>query len=311
MNITQARFQLLVDNVVRKAHEDSEFIKELHQEESFRKSMYNISKTDRAFEEFYGVSGIGDIPRFNGTLEYLTPYPGYLQRIEPVEFAAGMAIERRFWNTNLSGTLKNYAQMLKVAAHRTKEKYACKGYAKLNSTAFDFMPLNEEGVAIASTTHTTKDTSVSTASGFSNLGTSAFDEDSVEATRLLMRGFRGLNGERLSVNPDTLIIPDDLSRVANEINSTKTGLYGAEGTVNVQNNRWKIITWSMLGDYSTKNWMMADSRLIKKYAVWLTGVEDEPANIIDFETKVIKHSLYNVWGYGFQGWQFIYFHQVS
>src|SRR3990172_8265093 len=299
MNITQSRFQLLVDNTVRKVHEDPEFLKELHQEEAYRDQMYDVSPTDRAFEEFYGVSGIGDIPRFNGTLEYLTPSPGYLQRIEAAEFAAGMAIERKFWNHNLSGVLKNYAQMLKTSSHRTKEKYACKGYAKLDSTAFDFMPLNEEGVAVASTAHTTKDTSVSTASGFANLGTSALDEVSVEATRLLMRGFRGLNGERLAPHPDTLIIPDDLSKVANEINQTSTGLYatGGEQTVNVQKGRWKIITWSMLGDYSTKNWIMADSSMIKKCANWLVGVEDEPANTIDFETKVIKHSLYSEWGY--------------
>lgn len=307
--ITQSRFQLLCDNTVRKVHE--EVIKELQEEESYREQMYNVVNSDRAYEEFYGIGGIGNIPNFNGTLQYLAPSPGYLDRIEPAEFAAGMEIERKFWNHNLSGKLRDYASMLKKASFRTKEESACSGYANLNSVAFSFMPLHEEGVAIASTAHTTKDTGVSTASGFSNLGTSALDEVSVEATRLLMRGFRGLNGKRLGINPDTLIIPDDLSKTANELNSTTTGLYSAEGTVNVQKNRWKIITWSMLGDYSTTNWIMADSRYIKEFAKWIVNVEDEPANVIDFETKRIKHSLYSSWGYGFIGWQAFYFHQVS
>ena len=307
--ITQARFQALVDATTRNWSENA--FKELTDEEKMRFSMYNVRGTDRAYEEFAAVTGLPDVPRFNGTLTYASPSMGYSQRIEPAEFALGVEIEYKLQQNNLTNVLKDWAGMLRTSDNRTKERAAAKGYAKLNSAAFDFMPLNEEGVAICSTSHTTKVVGVSTTSGFSNLGTSALDEVSVEATRLLMRGFKNLDGNRISIMPDTLIIPDDLSKVAKEINDTTTGLYGAEGTVNVQKGRWKIITWSMLGDYDTNNWMMADSRYMKKYAVWLDHTDAEMANTIDFETKRIKHSIYSYWGLGFTNWPWIFMHAVS
>ncbi len=307
--ITQSRFQALVDATTRTWSENA--FRELTDEEKMKERMYNVRGTDRAYEEFASVTGLPDVPRFNGTLTYASPAMGYSQRIEPAEFALGVEIEYKLQQNNLTNVLKDWAGMLRTSDNRTKEKAAAKGYAKLNSAAFDFMPLNEEAVAIASTAHTTKVTGVSTSTGFSNLGTSAMDELSIEATRLLMRGFKNLDGNRISINPDTLVFPDDLSKVANEVNNTTTGLYGAEGTVNVQKGKWKLIPWSLLGDYSTKNWIMLDSRYLKKYAVWLNHTDAELANTVDFETKRIKHSIYSYWGLGFTNWPWIFMNVVS
>lgn len=307
--ITQARFQLLVDNTVRKYSEES--LQELIAKENYQQSMYDVMSSDRAYEEFYGVGALGDLQRFNGTLEYGDIPPGYLVRIEPAEFALGLEIERKFWNNNLSGILKDYAGQLRQSSHRTKEKYACKGYARLNSAAFDFITLNEEGVAVASTAHTTKADGVSTASGFSNLGTSAFSASAVEATRILANGFKNLNGERAYVDMDTLIVPDHLAQKAFELNSTPRGLDTAAGNENFQYKRWNVIVWKSLGDYSSSNWIMCDSKIMKKYAKWINHVPDELTTTVDFETKRIKHSVYNSFGYGFKGWQWCYFHQVS
>ena len=308
----QARFQELVrkgwDKVTGEATE------ELHQKESLRETLYSKMGADSAYYEKYGVSGLPDIPRFDGVMRYIDVSPGYGVRIEPDEFAAGVELERKLWENNLYNVMKDWPREFAVASHRTKEKSAIKGYANLNSAAFDFMPWNEEGVPIASTAHTTKNDYVNTTAlgGYSNLGTSAFNPTSVEATRILMKGFRGLNGELLAVNPDGLIGPTTLDKAFEEVTATPLGLYDATHTVNVQHNRkWDWKTSQYFNDYSSKNWIMVDWGLLKKLAVWITRIEDEGGAKIDFETFRLKFSTYSYYGYGFLGWQAFYFQQVS
>ena len=176
------------------------------------------------------------------------------------------------------------------------------------------MPWNEEGVAIASTSHTTKNDYVSTTAlgGYSNLGTSAFSPTAVEATRILMKGFRGLNGELLSINPNGWIGPTTKEQQFEEVSATPKGIYTADGTINVQfNKNWKYITSQYFNDYSTKNWIMVDWEALKKVAIWIDRMADEGGAKIDFETYRLKFSLYAYWGYGFLGWQPFYFQQSS
>jgi len=145
--------------------------------------------------------------------------------------------------------MKEWPRALTVSSHRTKEKAAIKGYAQLNSAAFDFMPWNEEGVPIASTAHTTKNDYVSTtAGGFSNLGTSAFDPTVVEATRILMKGFRGLNGELLDVRANGLIGPTTLEKKFEEMNATPFGLDTPYRTINFQSGKWNYKTSQYFND---------------------------------------------------------------
>ena len=309
--MNQSRFQELVRKGWDKV--TGEVTEELHQRESLKDSLYSAQGLDSAYYEKYGVSGLPDIPRFNGTLTYTDIAPGYGVRIEPGESALAVELERKLWMNNLYQVMKDWPREFAIAQHRTKEKAAIKGYAKLNSAAFDFMPWNEEGVAVASTSHTTKNDYVTTsAGGFSNLGSSAFNPTSVEATRILMRGFRGLNGEILAITPDGFIGPTTLDQKFEELTATPKGLYSAEGTINVQNRRkWEYKTSQYFNDYSTKNWIMVDWGLLKKLAIWVTRMEDEGGAKIDFETYRLKFSTYGYWGYGFLGWQAFYMHQVS
>ena len=312
--MNQTRFLELVrkswDKVTEEAHDE---YPELHEKETLKDVLYSESKLDSAFYEEYRVSGMGDIPRFPGTLLQLDISPGYGFRIEPAEFGGYVELERKFWYNNLYAVMKNWKGTFMVSNHRTKEKAAIKGYAKLMSAAWDYMSWNEEGVAIASTAHTTKNQNVSTTAlgGYSNLGTSAFDPTVVEATRILMRGFRGLNGEIQWAKPDGFVGPTTLDKKFEEVNATPKGLYTADGTVNVQAGKWQYKTSQYFNDYSTKNWIMVDWNAAKKAALWKNRMAPEDGADYDFMTKRMKFSLFDWWGYGFSRWQPFYFMQVS
>ena len=309
MPIMQSRYQELV----RKGWDKmtAEVTEELHQRETLRETLFSSQGLDSAYYEKYGVSGLPDIPKFNGALSYIDISPGFGVRIEPGEYAAAVELERKLWINNLYDVMKNWPREFATASHRTKEKAAIKGYANLNSAAFDFMPWNEEGVPICSTQHRTKNDNVSTLNGFNNLGNSAFNPTSVEAIRIIMKGFRGLNGELLAINPDGFIGPTTLDQKFEEVTATPLGLYTADHTINVQHNRkWEYKSSQYFNDYSMKNWIMVDWGLLKKLAIWITRMEDEGGAKIDFETYRLKFSLYSYWGYGFLGWQAFYFNQV-
>jgi len=308
--IDQSRFQYLVEKGLSKSYE--EHIKFLSQTQPIREKLYKNFPSDGAYSDFNSVGSLPDMPRFNGAIMYFDVPPGFHVRIEPAEFAMGVEIEKKFWLNNLYNVLKDWPKKLTIAAERTKEKSAVRGYANMNNAAFSFMQ-SEEGVAIASTAHLTKaDYVVTSVGGFSNLGTSAFSPTSVEATRILMRGFRDSNGEYLSVNPSGFVGPTTLDQKFEEVTSTPKGLYTANQTINVQANKgWTWDTHQFFNDYSTKNWMMIDWQLAMEYAMWIDRVENEVTNKVDFETKKIKTSLYDYWGYGFTDWRFVYFHAVS
>ena len=177
--------------------------------------------------------------------------------------------ERKLLDDKKYAVLDNRSGMLAESAARVREKYGVRPFAYAFSSAFDFMT-SEEGVALCSSSHTTK-SGTSTSTGFDNSGTSALNATSVAATRILMRQFRNDISERISIEPDTLIVPDTLADKAAEIMGTEKGLYSAEGTINVQKGRFKVIPYLRLDDYDTNNWFMCDSNLMKKFWFGLTG----------------------------------------
>jgi hypothetical protein len=309
LTLDQSRFQALVKAGVRKF--DTQVSEELHAVKPMREKLFSSIDSDRAYEDFNSIGGVGDIPRFNGVLTFGDIPMGYSTRIEPGESALGLEMERKLWENNLYPVLKDMAGELRKSLHRTKEKSAIKSYANIASTAFDFMT-SEEGVALASTAHTTKASGVSTSSGFSNLGSSALSPTSVEATRILMGGFKNINGEYMSVEGNGFLGPTTLEQRFAEICQTPKGLDSAQGNINTQASRnWKWETSQYFNDYSTKSWGMVNWELLRKLAIWIDKVDADLTTTVDFNTFKIKHSIYSYWGQGFKGWPFIYWHQVS
>ena len=303
--MTSSQLPRLLDKRLREVSERA--FKELS--EGRIEQLYRMLSTESAFEEFYEIGALPDIPEFNGELQFLSVAPGYYTKVEPKEFAGGVLFERKLLDDKKYNVMDNRAAMLAEAAARVREKYGVRPFAYAFSSAYDFQT-SEEAVSLCSTAHTTK-AGVSTATGFSNSGTSALSKTSVAATRLLMRKFKNDIGERISIEPDTLLVPDSLYDTAMEIVGTPAGYDTAALDKNMQAGRYKVIPYLRLDDYSTKNWFMLDSRLMKRFLLWLDRIKPEVNNQIDFNTYQVKHSIYFRIGNGFTNWRFIYGHNVA
>ena len=269
----------------------------------------NITMTKEEYEA-YTVSGLPDIPEFNGKLSYYGQAPGYWTKIEPKEFAMGVITVRKFLDDNQWPVLRDHATGLINSMVRTQEKYRARPFNYAWSTAFDFMS-SEEGLSLANANHTTK-SGTSTSKGFDNTGTSALSKTSVAATWLKMRGFRDDTSERIEMTDNYRIIcPDALGDSAEEIVGTVKSVDDANNNINPQYGRYSVMRYMRLDDYDSNNWHMVNMDLMRKYLIWASRIPYETDTIVDFETKAVKHSIYSRWGYGWFDWRWIISHQVT
>lgn len=265
--------------------------------------------SDSAWEEFFEVGGLGDIPRFNGKITTLGISPGYYTRIEPAEYAAQVQFERKFLDDKKYPVIVDTAGKLKLSAVRTREKTAVEPWTNAFSAVFNYGS-SEEGLSWANASHTTK-SGVATTYGFANAGSSAMDKTSVAATYLLMRKFKDMDGERIGLNPDTIVCSDSLRDRAEEITMTPKGLYSAEGTVNRQFGRYEVMPILRWDDTSTKNWAMVDSSLMKKFLRWIDRIPPETHVNFDQKTFMTEYAIYMRYGWMMTDWRFGYVHNVT
>lgn len=272
-------------------------------------TLYNRQGSDSAWEEYFEIGSLGDIPEFNGKIEYLSIAPGYTTKIEPKEYAGGLQFERKLLDDKKWPVLDGRVAQLTKSAMRTMDKIAVRPFVYAFSSAFDFMT-SEEGVALCSDSHTTK-SGTSTSTGFDNAGNSALDKTSIAATRLLMKGFRNDISERIPIEPDTLIVPSNLYDTAMEIMGSDKDPENANNTINVQKGRFKVIEYPRMDDYDTNNWFMVDSSMMKQFLFWIDRISPESQNTVDFETFIWKFSIYFRIACGFTNWRWIFGHQVT
>lgn len=266
--------------------------------------------SDSAWEEFYGVGNVPDIPEFNGKLTYLSIAPGYYFKIEPKEFGAGINAERKLIDDKKYSALDGRAKGLMQACNRTREKWAVRVWDLAFSSAFDFMN-SEENLSLCNSSHTTK-SGTSTTSGFNNSGTTKFSKLAVATTRLAMRLFRDDISERIEISDNlALIVPDAIADDAYELNKTRSGMDSGEGNVNMAYGRYEVIPYMRLDDNSTTNWFMADTSRMKQDLIWIDRISPEPKNTVDYETYMLKQAIYARFGYGWIGWRWLFGHVVS
>ena len=273
-------------------------------------SFYRNIDSDSAWEEFFSVGAVPDIPEFTGKVSYLGIAPGFHTKIEPKEYAGGIQSERKLIDDKKYDVLNNLGAGLMTAAHRTREKSGVRTFSNAFSTAYDFQT-SEEGVALCSNSHTTK-SGTSTTTGFDNLGTTSLTKTSLAAARLAMRQFRNDISERIDIGDNlALVVPDALEETAYEIVNTPKGYDTTAQDANFHAGRYQVIPYLRLDDSDTNNWYLVDLDRMKESLVWINRINPELNNTVDFETYILKTALYMRYAYGFLDWRWIYGSQVS
>ena len=259
----------------------------------------NNGRIDMRFSQ---VSGYGDIPEFDGQVAYQSAAQGFDTTITPIEFASGIQVERRLFDTDQYGIMNQRPAGLARASRRTRQKHGARPFNNAFSVDTKFYN-NSESVALCSDSHTTTVQSASTASGFDNLVTTALSATALATARIQMRGFRDAAANRIDVEPDEILFPPDLYEKAFEINASMGKVDTAENNRNVHFGRYTMKEWNYLTD--TNNWFLMDGSLRGESLKWFNSVSTEFAQAEDLDTLVAKWRLYEVYGNGHLDWRWI------
>ena len=265
----------------------------------------NNGRIDMRFSQ---VSGYGDIPEFSGSVTYQSAAQGYDTTITPIEFASGIQVERRLFDTDQYSIMNQRPAGLARAAQRTRQKHGARQFNNAFSVDTKFYN-NSEQVALCSDSHTTTVGGASTNSGFDNLVTTALSATALASARIQMRGFRDAAANRGDVEPDEILFPPDLYEVAFEINASMGKVDTAENNRNVHFGRYTMKEWNYLTD--TNNWFLMDNSLRGESLKWFDSVPVEFAQAEDMDTLVAKWRLYEVYANGHLDWRWILGASVS
>jgi hypothetical protein len=273
-------------------------------------TFFDVKSSDSAWEEFFSIGDVPDIPEMNGKKTRLSIAPGYHIKIEHKEYGAYLEFERKLLDDKRYSVLNSRATKLLESAYRVKEKQGVRLFGNSTSVAFDFQT-HEENVALVSSSHTTK-SGTSTATGFDNSGTSAMTKTSVAATRILMNEFLSDISERIEMSDNLgIVCPYNLADTAEDIVGTPKGYETGNHTRNSEYGRYKVIPYQRLDDYDTDNWYMVDLDSMKENACWFDRIKPEIQTERDFLTEGLRTSVYCRFSYGHRDWRWIYGHVVT
>lgn len=253
------------------------------------------------------VGALGDWSAFSGTVVYDSASQGYDTTATHLEFTSGVQVERKLFDDDQFHIMYERPKGLATALNRTRQKHGSRIFNNAFSTD-TFFYNNTEAVPLCSNSHTTT-SGVSTATGFDNLVTSSLTAAGVAAARIQMVGFRDDRGNRITIVPDEIWIPNDLYEQAFEIVGSAGKVDTANNNRNVHEGAFTIHEWNYMSD--ANNWFMIDSRMRKQRLFWIDRVAAEFAFAEDLDTLIAKWRGYARYSNAQTDWRWILGASVS
>jgi hypothetical protein len=306
--IQSEEFNKLVANKMYEVVEEEAIYADI---ESMIPKIFGSGKSDRASEEYFQISGVRDASAWGGKFVTKKQYPGFTSKVIFQRFANRLEIDPSLIEDKQFDVLMQQARDLRNSYDRKKEKMGVNIFANAISSAFDFQE-SQEGLSWANSAHLTLVPNVSTASGFSNVGTSALDPTSLAAARISLMRLRDSQGNLINTRDKLAIVaPITLTDTIEEIIGTDRGLYTDEGTINVHKGQYSSIPWILLDDTSTTDWSLIRVNETKKQLLWFDRLDAQYMAHIDKDTLSNVHSIHGRYGYLFKDWRWGYHNNVA
>ncbi len=266
------------------------------------KNMFFTVRNSKKFTETYLELGdIGPMGEFTGSVNYDDVSQGHKFTVSVTQYAKGIKIQRIFVDTDQLDIVEGLPELL---GRKVFEREALDTFFWLNN-AFNTSITTLDGLQICSSAHTSLNGGVNQV----NRGTSPFSALSVEATRIKMKKFRTNKDGKIEMNPDTIVVPEDLFEAAWEVISSGGKVDTANNNANFHKGKYKLIHSVWLSD--TNNWFMFDMDKIKKDNTWNDVTKPEFNRDKNFDDYVAKFSSYMANDRAIRNWRGIFGHEVS
>ena len=244
-----------------------------------------------------GITGLGDIPPFQGKVEYGEPYQGYdLTRWFP-EYAYGYQVTRLLYDDDMYSIFAKYPKELGRSVAYKEEEFLLDIFA--NATTY--APADYDAKALCASDHPTPAGSATQ----SNTGTVALNATNIEIARRAMLKFTDDRGKIIGeIDPNGLICHLNKEETAWEIINSKGKVETANNNSNFHFGKYKLFIWRRLPD--ADDWFMVDWDLMKEHLHFIRRKKPEFNHDRSFDTHVQKWSTYFRESAFWSDWRWVY-----
>jgi hypothetical protein len=209
--------------------------------------LFEVNSSNRAYEEDVGTTGFGmaQVKSEGGAFSYDEESQAFVTRYQHVVYALGFIVTREIYEDDQYDIVgKRRAEALAFSMRQTKETVAANVYNR----AFNGSYLGGDGVEMCSDVHP----NFSGGTWANELATPAdLSEAALEQACIDIMKFTNDRGLKISVMPETLIIPVDLAFEARRILGTEGRVGTADNDLNAlkaMGKFTKVVTNHYLND---------------------------------------------------------------
>lgn len=264
--------------------------------------LYDVKEVEGAYYKTSAVGTVPDHAEFTGRINPIELVQGYNKTHVFTEFAAQIQIQHRLASDDWYNVVKRFGNGLSESANRSREKLG----ASMFNLAFTYEPTDGDGAELCASDHPSP---VSGVAPQSNEGTSKLGAGTVETTRLLMADYRDDQGEMMSMEMDTFLIPINLEQTGWEIINSTGKVDTAENNANFHKGKYKMLVWKRLTD--SDNWFAMNLGQVKQWFSWFNREPIQFNKDSDSDTMVAKYLSYYRCNVGWDNWRPIFGQLVS
>lgn len=258
-------------------------------------SIFHTSGSSKQQEYDSSISGLGQLVQTTDGegLTYEEAIQGYDVSYVHNTFKKGFKVTKEMYEDDLWNIMKRMPKALASATTRTVEN-TC---GNIFDNAFS-SGTGGDGKYLCDTQHTRTDGGAV----ISNAATAVLAETGLEAGLVAMRKTLDDKGQKILVQPDTLLVSPDQEKEAHVLLDSmgRTGTNYNE--VNPYKGRLKIMVWDYLD--STQNWFILDSGLHQLNFFW--RVKPEFGQDESFDTDVALYKVRCRYSVGWSDWRGVY-----
>jgi hypothetical protein len=219
--------------------------------------LINVETTDRYEKQNYGVGGVGEIPKYDGTnLTELSRKKGFKATYITEEHAGVYRIGYKAAKMDMSGEAKKAGQVMSNSLYMT----VLMDFYRMFGNGFNSTFTGADGKALFATDHPVNDDTDET---YSNKGTTAFSIAGITASQTAARRFKTYDGLPFQCQFDIALVSPELEPKAKEFFGKDAKLI-PESDQNGANPVFGT-KYFVIDGFSAKQWAVGDSRLMKMY----------------------------------------------
>jgi len=259
--------------------------------------VFKVNSSSKQQEYDSSVSGFGQLVETTegAPITYEDPIQGYDTSYVHKKYAKGFKITREMYEDDQYGIMAKMPKALAAATNRTVENIAAGVLDVASATAFGGS-LGGDGQYLFSAAHPRTDGGTAQ----DNSSTQNLEEVNLTIALLAMRNTLDDKGQKILVQPDTLLIPPGLEVTASILMKSTGRTATNYNEINPYQGRLNIVVWDYL-DGNTTQWFVLDSGLKQLNFFW--RVKPEFAQDESFDTDAALYKTRCRFSVGFSDWR--------